>query len=84
MLISHTPSMDAFKLRYCLYVVLAMTVGDGEQTMTPTTLPASMEQRCGVVPSELVIEVACPSHELWLTFSMEEKCTDVLLWSMKI
>uniref|UniRef100_A0A8I6Y6Y2 Uncharacterized protein n=1 Tax=Hordeum vulgare subsp. vulgare TaxID=112509 RepID=A0A8I6Y6Y2_HORVV len=83
-LISHTPAMDALELRFGRYVLLATAVGDGEQTVTPVAMLATLRQHCGVVPSEVVIEVTCPPHDLWLTFSMEEKCTDVLFLSMKI
>uniref|UniRef100_N1QT44 Uncharacterized protein n=1 Tax=Aegilops tauschii TaxID=37682 RepID=N1QT44_AEGTA len=37
---------------------------------------ATLQQHCGVVPSEVVIEFACPPHDLWLTFSTEEKCSE--------
>ena len=84
MLISHTPAMDALEVRYVRYVVLATAVRDGEEKVMPVALLATLEQRCGVLPSEVVIEVACPPHDLWLIFSTEEKCTDVLFSSMKI
>ncbi|KAI4964924.1 hypothetical protein ZWY2020_057840 [Hordeum vulgare] len=83
-LISHTPAMDALELRFGRYVLLATAVGDGEQTVTPVAMLATLRQRCGMVSSEVVIEVTCPPHDLWLTFSTEEKCTDVLFLSMKI
>ncbi|XBI13879.1 hypothetical protein VPH35_140553 [Triticum aestivum] len=76
--------MDALEVRYGHYVLLATAVGYGEEKVTPVALLATLEKRCGVLPSEVVIEVACPPHDLWLTFSMEEKCTDVLFSSMKI
>ncbi|KAF6993062.1 hypothetical protein CFC21_010003 [Triticum aestivum] len=75
--------MDALELRYRRYVLLATVVGDGEESVTPTALLAALEERCSVVASEVVIEVACPPHDLWLTFSTEEKCTDVPFSSMK-
>uniref|UniRef100_A0A453AJB8 Uncharacterized protein n=1 Tax=Aegilops tauschii subsp. strangulata TaxID=200361 RepID=A0A453AJB8_AEGTS len=83
-LISHTPAMDALELRFERYVLLATAVGDGEQIVTPAAMLATLQQHCGVVPSEVVIEVACPPHDLCLTFSTEEKCSEVLLSSMKI
>ena len=83
-LISRTLAMDVLELFYDRYMLLAMVVGDGEETVTPATLLLTLEQRCGVLPLEVVIEVACPPHDLWLTFSMEEKCTDVLFLLMKI
>ncbi|XBI41981.1 hypothetical protein VPH35_126377 [Triticum aestivum] len=76
--------MDTLEVRYGHYVLLATAVGYGEEKVTPVALLVTLEQRCGVLPSEVVIEVACPPHDLWLTFSMEEKCTDVLFSSMKI
>ncbi|XBI70168.1 hypothetical protein VPH35_064725 [Triticum aestivum] len=69
--------MDALELRYRRYVLLATAVGDGEESVTPAALLAALEEPCGVVASEVVIEVACPPHDLWLTFSTEEKCTDI-------
>ncbi|KAE8779160.1 hypothetical protein D1007_47888 [Hordeum vulgare] len=83
-LISRAPTMDALELRFGRYVLLATAVGDGEQTVTPAAMLATLQQRCGVVPSEVVIDVACPPHDLRLTFTAEEKCTDVLFSSMKI
>ncbi|KAF7015705.1 hypothetical protein CFC21_029477 [Triticum aestivum] len=76
--------MDALELRFGRYVLLATAVGDGKQAVTPAAMLATLRQHCGVVPSEVVIEVACPPHDLWLTFSTEEKCSEVLLSSMKI
>ncbi|XBI52198.1 hypothetical protein VPH35_034598 [Triticum aestivum] len=76
--------MDALELRFGRYVLLATAVGDGEQIVTPAAMLATLQQHCGVVPSEVVIEVACPPHDLWLTFSTEEKFSEVLLSSMKI
>ncbi|XBI08613.1 hypothetical protein VPH35_136318 [Triticum aestivum] len=83
-LISRTPAMDALELRFGRHVLLATAVGDDEQTVTPAAMLATLQQHCGVVPSEVVIEFACPPHDLWLTFSTEEKCSEVLLSSMKI
>ena len=83
-LISRTPAMDALELRFGWHVLLATAVGDDEQTVTPAAMLATLQQHCGVVPSEVVVEFACPPHDLWLTFSTEEKCTDVLFSSMKI
>ncbi|KAF7089124.1 hypothetical protein CFC21_092159 [Triticum aestivum] len=76
--------MDALELRFGRYVLLATAVGDGKQAVTPAAMLATLRQHCGVVPSEVVIEVACPPHDLWLTFSTEEKCSEVLLLSMRI
>uniref|UniRef100_A0A453BHQ1 Uncharacterized protein n=1 Tax=Aegilops tauschii subsp. strangulata TaxID=200361 RepID=A0A453BHQ1_AEGTS len=76
--------MDALELLFGRYVLLATAVEDGKQAVTPAAMLATLRQHCGVVPSEVVIEVACPPHDLWLTFSMEEKCSEVLLSSMKI
>ncbi|XBI47589.1 hypothetical protein VPH35_111505 [Triticum aestivum] len=82
--IYRTPAMDALELRFGWYVLLETVVGDGEQTVTPTTMLATLRQHYRVVPSEVVLEVACPPHDLWLTFSAEEKCSEVPLSSMKI
>ena len=76
-LISRTPAMDALEVRYGRYVLLATADRDGEEKVTPAALLATLEQRYGMLPSEVVIEVACPPH-VWLTFSTEEKCIDVL------
>ena len=51
--------------------------------MTSAAMLATLQQHCGVVPSVVVVEFACPPHDLWLTFSTE-KCSEVLLSSMKI
>ncbi|KAF7096337.1 hypothetical protein CFC21_098295 [Triticum aestivum] len=76
--------MDVQELRFWRYVLLVIAIGEGEQTVTPAAMLATLQQHCGVVPSEVVIEVACPPHDLWLTFSTEDKCSEVLLSSMKI
>uniref|UniRef100_M8D5G7 DUF4283 domain-containing protein n=1 Tax=Aegilops tauschii TaxID=37682 RepID=M8D5G7_AEGTA len=82
-MLARTPSMDAFEGRYGNLVLLATAVGDGEEAVTPADLLAAIEARCGVLQSEVSIEVACPPHDLWLLFSTEEKCTVVLQSSMK-
>ncbi|KAI5007366.1 hypothetical protein ZWY2020_050811 [Hordeum vulgare] len=81
-LLARTPSMDALEARYRQFVLLASALGDGE-VVTPAALLASIEACCGVLPSEVSIQVACPPHDLWLFFSTEEKCTLVLQSSMK-
>ncbi|XBI64842.1 hypothetical protein VPH35_044861 [Triticum aestivum] len=74
-MLTRTPSMDAFEARHRGLVLLATDVGDGEEALTPAALLAAIQERFGVLPSELSIEVACPPHDLWLLFSTEEKCT---------
>ncbi|KAM3240080.1 hypothetical protein ACQJBY_053638 [Aegilops geniculata] len=76
--------MDVVEARYHGLVLLATAVGDGEESVTPAALLAAMEERCGVLPAEVSIEVACPPHDLWLLFPTEEKCTVVLQSSMKL
>ncbi|XBI92048.1 hypothetical protein VPH35_029212 [Triticum aestivum] len=83
-MLTRTPSMDAFEARHRGLVLLATAVGDGEEALTPAALLAAIQERFGVLPSELSIEVACPPHDLWLLFSTEEKCTVVLQSSMKL
>ncbi|KAF7034748.1 hypothetical protein CFC21_045724, partial [Triticum aestivum] len=83
-LLARIPSMDAVEARYRCLVLLATAVGDSEEAVTPAALLAAIEERCGVLPAEVSIEVACPPHDLWLLFSTEEKCTVVLQSSMKL
>ncbi|KAI4977058.1 hypothetical protein ZWY2020_050665 [Hordeum vulgare] len=82
-LLARTPSMDALEARYRQFVLLASALGDGE-VVTPAALLTSIEACCGVLPSEVSIQVACPPHDLWLFFSTEEKCMLVLQSSMKL
>ena len=59
-MLTRTPSMDAFEARYRWLVVLATTVGYGEEAVTPAAPLAAIKERFGVLPSEVSIEVACP------------------------
>ncbi|XBJ10818.1 hypothetical protein VPH35_015610 [Triticum aestivum] len=83
-LLACTPSMDAVQACYRGLVLLATAVGDGEEAVTPAAQLAAIEERCGMLLAEVSIEVACPSHDLWLLFSTEEKCTVVLQSLMKL
>ncbi|XBI63803.1 hypothetical protein VPH35_044141 [Triticum aestivum] len=79
-----TPSMNAFEARYRGLVLLATAVGAGEEAMTPAALLATIQEHFDVLPSDVSIEVACPPHDLWLLFSTEDKFTVVLQSSMKL
>lgn len=83
-MLARTPSMDDIEARYRDLVLLATAVGDGEEAVTAPALLATMEEHCGVLPTEVTIYVACPPHDLWLLFSTDEKCTAVLQTTMKI
>uniref|UniRef100_A0A3B6DAF1 DUF4283 domain-containing protein n=1 Tax=Triticum aestivum TaxID=4565 RepID=A0A3B6DAF1_WHEAT len=83
-LLARTPSMDAVEAHYRGPVLQATAVGDEEEAVTPAALLAAIEERCGVLPAEVSIEVACPPHDMWLLFSTKEKCTMVLQPSMKL
>lgn len=76
--------MDVLEAHYRGHVLMATVVRDGADVVTPDALVAAIEKRCGVLPCEACIEVACPSHDLWLSFSTLEKCTSVLEVSMKL
>ncbi|KAE8781824.1 hypothetical protein D1007_44885 [Hordeum vulgare] len=79
-----TPSMDDIEARYRGLVLLDTAVSDGEEAVTAPALLATMKEHCGVLPTEVTIYVACPPHDLWFLFSMDEKCMAVLQTSMKI
>uniref|UniRef100_N1QUS7 DUF4283 domain-containing protein n=1 Tax=Aegilops tauschii TaxID=37682 RepID=N1QUS7_AEGTA len=83
-LLARTPSMDAVEAHYRGPVLQATAVGDEEEAVTPAALLAAIEERCGVLPAEVSIEVACTPHDMWLLFSTKEKCTMVLQPSMKL
>ncbi|KAE8819977.1 hypothetical protein D1007_02157 [Hordeum vulgare] len=51
-MLGRTPSMDDIEARYRGLVLLATAVGDGEEAVTAPALLATMEEHCGVLPTE--------------------------------
>uniref|UniRef100_A0A8I6WEY8 Uncharacterized protein n=1 Tax=Hordeum vulgare subsp. vulgare TaxID=112509 RepID=A0A8I6WEY8_HORVV len=65
-MLGRTPSMDDIEARYRGLVLLATAVGDGEEAVTAPALLATMEEHCGVLPTETSMKIKCDRR--WMKF----------------
>ncbi|CAM0910156.1 unnamed protein product [Alopecurus aequalis] len=65
-------------------MLMATTLGERNDLFTAAALLQVPRSECSVLPTQVIIELPCPPHDLWLTFSNADVCTCVIHKSMQV
>ncbi|CAM0881257.1 unnamed protein product [Alopecurus aequalis] len=76
--------MYALEAHYHGRMLVVTALGDRNNLLTGAALLQVLRSECSVVPTQVNIEVTCPPHDFWLTFTYADVCTRVLHKLMQV
>ncbi|KAE8794483.1 hypothetical protein D1007_30791 [Hordeum vulgare] len=77
-LIAHTSGMVALERAFLGRALYAVIIGQPWSKVTPEALAAALEFECGILPSEMKVEVTGPQFHFFVRFHSLEDCTSVV------
>ncbi|KAE8779491.1 hypothetical protein D1007_47509 [Hordeum vulgare] len=77
-LISRPSGMAALERAFLEYALYAVIIGQPRRKVTSEALAAAVEFECGILPSEMTVEVTGPPFHFFLRFHSVEDCTHVV------
>ncbi|KAI4982813.1 hypothetical protein ZWY2020_023305 [Hordeum vulgare] len=77
-LIDRPSGMAALERAFLGHALYAVIIGQPQRKVTPEALAAAVEFECGILPSEMTVEVTGPPFHFFLRFHSVEDCTRVV------
>ncbi|KAI5008704.1 hypothetical protein ZWY2020_009752 [Hordeum vulgare] len=83
-LIARPSGMAALERAFLGHTLYAVIIGQPRRKVTPEALAAAVKFECGILPSEMTVEVTGPPFHFFLRFHSVEDCTRVVYASEQL
>ncbi|KAE8819319.1 hypothetical protein D1007_02819 [Hordeum vulgare] len=82
-LIARPSGMAALKRAFLGHALYAVIIGQPRPKVTPEALAATVEFECGILPSQMTVEVTGPPFHFFLRVHSVEDCTRVVYAALR-